>query len=113
MAAYENAAKNSMLDHLGTEITYAGLLNGSNVELSGGSPAYERKAVTWAAASGGTMAANGTLPVFDVPAATVNKVILMGASTAGVTYNIYDVTDEVFAAQGTYTITGITLGLNL
>jgi hypothetical protein len=107
--AFQAAAITSMLDHLGTEITYAGLLDENSTELTGGTPAYLRKAVTWAAASGNTMAAAATLPVFDVPAATVNKVILMGASTAGVTYNIIDVTNEVFAAQGTYTITGLTL----
>ena len=106
--AIQDAAITSMLDHLGTEITYAGLLDGSNTELTGGSPAYLRKPVAWAAASGKTMAAAG-VSSFDVPAATVNKVILMGASTAGVTYSIIDVTDEVFAAQGTYTITGLTL----
>jgi len=107
--AFQDAAITSMLDHLGTEITWAGLLDDSNVEATGGTPAYARKAVTWAAASGKTMAANGTLPAFDVPAMTVNKVILIGESVAGTTYNIIDVTNEVFAAQGTYTITGLTL----
>lgn len=107
--AFQSVAITSMLDHLGTEITWSGLLDGSNVEVTGGTPAYARKAVTWAAASGNTMAAAATLPVFDVPAVTVNKVILIGASVAGTTYNIIDVTDEVFAAQGTYTIIGLTL----
>jgi len=107
--AFSAAAINSMLDHLGTEITYAGLLDGSNVEATGGTPAYARKAVTWAAAAGSSISGNGTLPAFDVPAMTVNKVILMGASTAGTTYNTIDVTDEVFAAQGTYTLTALGL----
>lgn len=42
--------------------------SGAN-EISGGSPAYARKALTWAAASGRSKALAATLPVFDVPAA--------------------------------------------
>jgi hypothetical protein len=34
---YEIAGKNAMLNELGTLITYVGLLNASDVELSGGS----------------------------------------------------------------------------
>lgn len=37
-------------------------------EVSGGSPAYARKAVTWNAASGATPATAATPPTFDVPA---------------------------------------------
>lgn len=108
--AFAEAAINSMLDHLGTEITYAGLLGADGTtEITGGSPAYARKAITWAAASGSSMAANGTLPSFDVPAGTVTKVILCSASSGGTTYATIDVTDEVFAAQGTYTLTAVTL----
>lgn len=110
---YAAAAKNSMLDHLGTEITHAGLLGVDGAtELTGGSPAYARKAVTWAAADAGSMAANGTLPSFDVPACTVTKVIFCSALSGGTTYATADVTDEVFAAQGVYTLTAATLDLN-
>ncbi len=71
---YNAGAKNAMLDALGTIVDYCGLhtdipdATGSN-ETSGGSPAYARKAITWAAASSGSMAKNGTSPVFDVAAA--------------------------------------------
>jgi hypothetical protein len=41
-------------------------------EVAGGSPAYARKAVTWAAASSGSKATSNA-PVFDVPAATTVK----------------------------------------
>jgi hypothetical protein len=110
MAGFLAAALNSMLDHLGTEITYAGLIGtDGTAEVIGGSPAYARKAVTWGTAAGSSMLANGTMPVFDVPACTVTKVSLMSASTSGTTYLIIDVTDEVFAAQGTYTVSGMTL----
>ena len=111
--AYENAAKDAMLDELGTLILYAGLLDDGDSEVTGGDPAYARKAVTFAASSGGSMAANGTLPTFDIPASTtVNKVILMSAETDGTKYAEVDVTDEVFAGQGTYELTAITLDLN-
>lgn len=39
-------------------------------EVTGGSPAYARKALTWAAPSGGAVALAATFPVWDVPAAT-------------------------------------------
>jgi hypothetical protein len=67
-------AKDSMLDQLGT-ITTHGSLNtaysntGAN-EVTGGSPAFARKALTWASSSGGVKALAPTLPSFDVPAST-------------------------------------------
>ena len=111
--AYEDAGKNEMLDALGVLITYVGLLDDGDTELTGGDPAYARKAVTWAAAGSGEMAANGTLPTFDIPAGTiVNKVIFMSASTAGTKYAESDITNETFVGQGTYELTAITLDLN-
>ena len=110
--AYENEAKNSMLDHLGTEAVFAGLLNVAGVEISGGTPAYARKAITYGAASGGSMAANGTLPVFDVPACTVAYVALYSAVSGGTKYCTIPVTNEIFAAQGNYTVSAGTLDLN-
>ena len=111
--AYEDAGKNEMLDTLGVLITYAGLLDDGDSEVTGGSPAYARKAITWAAAAAGSMAANGTLPVFDVPAGTtVNKVIFMSAISGGTKYAEADITDEVFTNQGTYTLTSVALDLN-
>lgn len=110
--AYEDAGKNSMLDHLGTEITHVGLLDELDAEVSGGSPAYARKAITWGAAASGEMAASNQ-PEFDVPASTtVNKVIFMSAVSGGTKYAEADITDEVFTNQGTYTLTSTTLDLN-
>ena len=48
---YENNGKNLMLDALGEVILYIGLLDENDTELTGGDPAYERKAVTWKPAS--------------------------------------------------------------
>src|SRR4051812_26618256 len=55
-------------------------------EVSGGSPAYARKAITWTSAASGVLSASNA-PVFDVPAATtVGWAGLWSASTAGTFY---------------------------
>lgn len=55
-------------------------------ELTGGSPAYARKAVTWAASASGTKANSATL-TFDVPpSTTVTAFGMWSALTAGTFY---------------------------
>ena len=105
--------KNIALDAIGTACTYAALYTDAagTTEVTGGSPAYARKAITWAAASSGSKALNGTMPVFDVPACTVMAVGLCTALTAGTQHVVDDVTSEVFAAQGTYTVTAGTISI--
>jgi len=85
-------AKNAQLDHLATIATFCSIHNaipsdaGTN-EISGGSPAYARKAIGWDAASGGVMNKDATDPVFDVPAGTEAAFMgLWSALTAGVFY---------------------------
>jgi len=110
--AYETAGKNAMLDALGALITYVGLLDDEDTEITGGDPAYARKAITWSAADAGEMEASNQ-PEFDVPASTtVSKVIFMSADSGGTKYAEADVDDEVFTNQGTYTLTSVTLDLN-
>lgn len=107
-----------MLDHLGTEAVFVSLHDGDPGdtganEISGGSPAYARKAIAWASANGGSMAKTATNPVFDVPAGkTVKYVGHWSLVTGGVWSGAAPVTNEVFAGQGTYTLTGDTLDLN-
>lgn len=73
-------------------------------EVTGGAPAYARKAITWAAAASGN-ADSSSAPVFDVPSATtITHVGFWSALTAGTFYGSADITDEVFAGQGTYTL---------
>ena len=110
------AALNQMLDALdeapgapASGIAYLSLHTdavggGSANEVTGGSPAYARKAATWGAASAGSKALTNQ-PVFDVPAVTVRRVGFFSAVTAGTYFGDADITDEVFAAQGTYTVT--------
>lgn len=81
-------------------------------EVTGGSPAYARKQLTFAVAASGSMATTAPV-VFDVPAGTVAWVGLWDAVSGGNFLGSHDVVDEVFAAQGTHTInTGSTLDLN-
>lgn len=84
----------------------------NTTEPTGGSPAYARKALTWAASSTGSKALAATLPVFDIPAGfTVKAVGLWSALTNGVLYGYWDVTDEAFTGQGTYTVTAGSVSL--
>ncbi len=106
------AGKNLMLDALGTASAWASLHIVNGNEVSGGSPAYARKAITFAAADEGAMAPNGTLPVFDVPACTVAHIGLYSAETDGTQYALIPVDNKVFSAQGTYTVTAGNLDLN-
>jgi hypothetical protein len=116
---YDTTARNVGVDAIAALATRAALhtadpggANSASNEVTGGSPAYARKAIAWNAASGGAATQNGNV-VFDVPATTVAWVSYW--NTAGtVRYLKKDVTDEVFAAQGTYTLlaAGSSLDLN-
>lgn len=95
----------------GGPITHIGLVDGAGTELTGGSPAYARKPVVWAAPSNGTVRPNANL-VFDIPpGVTVGGWQGYSALTAGTAYGVVDLTDEVFAGQGTYTLTAAATGI--
>jgi hypothetical protein len=90
-AVITNACKDGLLDS-----AVAAALNGGTPhlslhtgvppaggnELTGGSPAYARQPIVWAASSGGTKNITGT-ETFDVPATTVRAVALYDALTVG------------------------------
>jgi hypothetical protein len=83
-------------------------------EVTGGSPAYARKAVTWTGATSATpsVAALATLPVFDIPGSTTLAYVgLWSLVTGGTFYGSWQVTSEVFAGQGTYTLTAGSISL--
>ncbi len=83
------------------------------VELTGGTPAYARKAIAFAAAVAGSMD-DTTAPTFDVPAgATVDYMGLYSALTAGTLLNVDDLTAETFAAQGSFQLTDVDVDLNV
>lgn len=82
------------------------------VELSGGSPAYARKSITFSDPSLGLMATSNQ-PVFDCAAgAVVNYAGFFSAVSSGQMNGLDDVTQETFGAQGTYALTSATLDLN-
>ncbi len=106
---WDNRAKNVGLDAIAALCTRLALHSGdpgaadtAANEISGGSPAYARKAVGFGAASAGSMAQSADA-VFDVPASSVAWV--SGWNTAG-TQRFFkkQVTTETFGAQGTYTV---------
>ena len=109
--AFNDAGRNAMLDYIGTQITYLALYTdtGATTEVTGGT--YARKAVTWNAASGGSMSASNQ-PVFDVPAGTtVNAVGFMSAISGGTQYAFDQVTAESYGGAGTYTVSSATLSI--
>lgn len=123
---YSSYLKNKWLDVLrgnaaGVTFTapaaiYASLHNGAPGdtganEITGGTPAYARKSITGAAAAGGSITYEPDV-VIDVPATTVMHVGYWDAVTAGNFLGSDPVTNEVFAAQGTYTLTQSILDLN-
>jgi hypothetical protein len=98
-----NAAFNTALAAYGSGlITHIALFNGAT-EITGGSPAYARKAVTWAG-SGAVRSPSANL-VFDVPAgATVTNWRGFTALTGGTDYEGATLTSTTFSNQGTYTL---------
>ena len=100
-----------LLDATGTQYGFASAhsgdpgATGTANELSGGSPAYARKAITWATATAAapSVKALSGFPTFDVPpGSTVAFIGLWTLATGGTYGGCIDVTDEVYAGQGTY-----------
>ena len=80
-------------------------------EISGGSPAYARKALTFASAASGAKALSATV-TFDVPACTVAYLGFWSASSGG-TYRGYAViSSTTFVAQDVYVLAAGSLDLN-
>lgn len=113
--ALVDAGKNAVLSSGISAIAALGLGtnavgSGSTGEITGGSPAYARKAPTWGTPATGAVAMTNQ-PVFDVPAGTVARVMFFSALSAGTYLGDAELVDEVFAAQGTYTITSGSIGI--
>lgn len=71
-------------------------------EVTGGSPAYARKALTWGASSNGVTTSSA---VFDVGSGiTPSWAGVWGALSAGTFYDKADIVDQTFASQGTLTV---------
>jgi hypothetical protein len=110
-AAYLNAIADN-----GNPITHIGLTD-TGVEISGGSPAYARKPVTWTAGGNGADDDGQIRPTanleFDIPAgADVDGWQGYSALTGGTAYGVTALTLEAFAAQGTYTLLAASTAIN-
>lgn len=93
---FNATALNVMLDALdesATQITHVGIhtltdpgtgTTANAGEATGGSPAYARQSVTWAAAASGTKSNSGSL-TFDVPSGTYGFFTFWNASTGNTT----------------------------
>lgn len=103
--------RNAIADHGGSLITHIALIDDTGTELSGGSPAYARKAVTWTAASNGMVRPTADL-TFNIPAgATVAGWKGYSAVTGGTDYDGAALTNESFASQGEYTLLAASTGI--
>lgn len=109
--AMETAYLNAIATEGGTLITHIGLVNATGTELTGGSPAYARQAVTWTTASGGVIRPTADL-TFNIPAgATVGGWRGYSAATGGTNYGGDDLTNELYAGQGKYTLLAASTGI--
>lgn len=112
MSIATTAQKNSLANKYAADCGFAAIFTadpggtGTVVgEVTGGSPAYARKALSWGSASGGVITATCT---FDVPAGTT--VTFAGVCTSGTagTSDLKDkaaVTSQTFSTQGQYVLT--------
>ena len=109
MASLAPTAKNAMLSGLTGVALFCSLHTADPgttgaTELTGGTPAYARKAITWTAPAAGATS-NSVALVFDVPAATIGWMSYWSAVTAGTCYGGHPLDlSQTFASQGTYTI---------
>jgi hypothetical protein len=106
---------NAIVDN-GNPITHIGLTDGG-VEISGGTPAYARLAVTWTAGGNGADDDGQVRPTgdleFDIPTgATVDGWQGYSALTAGTAYGVTALTAEAYGAQGTYTLLAASTAIN-
>lgn len=113
MAGLSNTGKANMLTGLTAAALFASLhsadtgTTGLN-EITGGSPAYARKGITWRAAGVPTagQVSNSVAITFDVPpATTVGWIGYWTLATGGVYQGGYALSaSEVYTGQGTYAI---------
>lgn len=108
MAIQTVTMRNALATAYGTNAAYGALYTTApggtaGTEVTGGSPAYARKALSWGAAASSVTTVTAT---FDVPASTT--VVGAGvhtAVTAGTYLDGASVTSQAFASQGTYALT--------
>ena len=110
LAIQTTTMKNTLSDAYKAAALYGSLhttsfnvATGTN-EITGGSPAYARKSLSWGASAAGVVSTSAT--VFDVGSGvTVIGAGIWSAVTAGTYLDGANVTSQAFASQGTYSVT--------
>lgn len=112
MAIRNVTQRNAMATAYGAAAPYGALFtadpgtdDSATGEVTGGSPAYARKALNWGAASASAITGTAT---FDVPASTTVTYFGVCSSVTAAAATVRDsvaVTSQEFASQGTYAVT--------
>jgi len=108
MAIQTASMKNSLAAAYKAAATHAALYTTvpaatAGTEVTGGAPAYARKALSWGTPANGIITATA---VFDVPAGvTIAGAGIHDAATAGNYLDGGAITSQAFATQGQYTLT--------
>ena len=108
----QNASAGGVSDTFGWLALFNGDPDGAGTELSGGSPAYARKAVTWNTPAAGAVTASNVPITFDIPSgATVSHWAIYDASTAGNRGDsrAFSASEGPYGAQGEYEVTSVSL----
>jgi hypothetical protein len=109
MAGIVAAGANLMLSGLSGSAVFVSLHTADSStgasEVTGGSPAYARKAITWTAPSASAMS-NSAQIVFDVPTGTTIRFLgYWSAATGGTFYGNRALdANQTYTSQGTYTL---------
>lgn len=110
-----DTALNVGADAIAGAITHVALhtSTSSGSEISGGSPAYARLAISWNSASSGN-ADSSNQPVFNVPGGvTIAYIGYWSAASGGTFYGTSAITPETFGAQGTYELNDADITLSV
>ncbi len=112
MSVMNNSYLDAIADHGTGLIDFLGLVTSTGGELSGGSPAYARMAVTWTSDGAGIRRPDADI-TFNVPASTtVGGWRAFASSSAGADeYGGADLDNEIFASQGEYRLIAAESGI--
>ena len=106
----ETAYLNAIANHGGSILTHVGLKDASGTELTGGTPAYARQAVTWTQAVGGVIKPTANL-TFAVPAGA-NVASWIVTDSVGTILGSGALTQENYTNQGEYVLVAATSSIS-
>lgn len=115
MAGLNTSGRNAAANGVASNVGYVSMHTADpgttgTSEVTGGTPAYARKAVAWSTASGGVASISGGV-TFDVPGSTtITHVGLWSTATGGTYYGSAALSaSETYGGQGTYNLTALTI----